>query len=158
MDSFVATITEHPFLQGMKPEHRKLLADCAMQTHFSQGQLIFREGDLANRFYLIEEGKVALETQTGSKRAALIQTVGAGEVLGWSWLFPPYYWHFNARAMEPTSAIFFYGTHLRDRCDEDHDFGYELMKCMTAVIIQRLQSTRSRLLAFHQHAEEIGES
>ena len=67
-------------------------------------------------------------------------------MLGWSWLFPPYYWHFDARALEPTTAIFFYGTRLREQCEQDHDFGYEIMKRMTQVVIQRLQATRKQLL------------
>ena len=72
----------------------------------------------------------------------------AGEVCGWSWLFPPYHWHFDARAVEPTEAIFFYGTRLREQCENDHDLGYELMKRMASVIIRRLQTTRRHLLAW----------
>jgi CRP-like cAMP-binding protein len=79
-----------------------------------------------------------------------IQTIGPGDVLGWSWLFPPYYWNFDARALEPTTAIFFYGTRLRDECEQDKALGYELMKRMTAVAIQRLQATRRQLLALRR--------
>jgi CRP-like cAMP-binding protein len=138
-------IAEHPFLAGMKPAHLDALADCAMQTQFAEDQLIFREGDLANRFYLIQEGRVALESRIGSERTVRIQTVGADEVLRWSWLFPPYYWHFDARAVAPTKAIVFYGTRLRAQCEEDHDFGYELMKRMAAVVILRLQAARGQV-------------
>ena len=136
----------------MKPAHLEVLCDCAMQTQFAKDQLIFREGDLANRFYLIQEGRVALESR-GDERTVLIQTVGAGDVLGWSWLFPPYYWHFDARAVVATKAIFFYGTRLRTQCEEDHDFGYELIKRMAAVVIVRLQAARGRMADSRREAE-----
>ncbi len=140
-------IAEHPFLRGLGAQHQEVLIDCAMLQEFSANENIFREGDLANRFYLIREGKVVLESKERDEEPILIQTLGDGDVLGWSWLFPPFYWHFDARAVEPTKAIFFYGTRLRERCDEDSALGYELMKRMTGVIIQRLQATRRQLIA-----------
>ncbi len=113
---------------------------------YEPGEVIFREGEPANRFYLIQHGKVALESSRREREPVLIQQIGPGDVLGWSWLLPPYYWHFDARAVEPTEAIFFYGTRLRQQCEDDRDLGYELLKRMTAVIIQRLQATRQQLL------------
>ena len=128
----------HPFLQGLGAAHMKTLADCAMRIKFSAGESIFRQGEIANRFYVIHQGKVVLEAH---ENAVPIETLGKGEVLGWSWLFPPYTLHFAARAIEPTNAIFFYGTWLRERCETDHDFGYELIKRFSAVMIDRLQCT-----------------
>ena len=142
-------ISEHPFLRGLKPKHLRALADNSMRMRYDAGEFIFREGDPANRFYLIEQGRVSLESHRQDELAVSIQTIGAGDVLGWSWLFPPYYWRFDARVLEPTTALFFYGTRLRDQCEEDHDLGYELMKRMTQVVIQRLQATRKELLASH---------
>lgn len=139
-------ILMHPFLEGMSPHQLRLLSDCAMQVHFSTDELIFREGDPANRFYLIGQGKIALESYVIDKGNTLIQTIGAGEVLGWSWLFSPYLWHFNARALEPTEAVFIYATPLRDECESDHELGYELMKRMAQVMLDRLQATRWKLL------------
>lgn len=139
-------IAGHPFLRDLKPEHLHLLADSAMRMHYDAGQLIFREGDPANRFYLIEHGSVSLESHRREEAPARIQVIGPGDVLGWSWLFPPYYWHFDARALEPTSAIFFYGTRLREKCEQDHEFGYEMMKRMTQVVIRRLQAARKQIL------------
>ena len=136
----------HPFLAGMKPEHLRTLNDNAMMMSYQPGEVIFREGDPANRFYLIQKGKVTLESSRRESEPVLIQSIGPGDVLGWSWLFPPYYWHFDARAVEPTEAIFFYGTRLREQCERDHDLGYELMKRMASVIIHRLQATRRHLL------------
>ena len=139
-------IAEHPFLRGLKPEHLRLLADSAMRMSYKTGELIFCEGDPANRFYLIEQGRVSLESHRRDEAPVAVQVIGPGEVLGWSWLFPPYYWHFDARALEPTTAIFFYGTRLREHCEKDHAFGYEMMKRMTHVVIHRLQATRKQLL------------
>jgi len=141
----LAEIQEHPFLQGLSLKYLRLLADFAMKAHFDSGQLIFQEGDPANRFYLLSKGKVVLESDDGAK-ATQIQTIGANEVLGWSWLFPPYYWHFDARAIEPTDAVFFYGTRLRELCEEDHDLAYELLTRTAGVLIQRLTATRQELI------------
>ena len=140
-------IAGHPFLRGLKSAHLRLLADSAMQVRYDTGQYIFREGDPANRFYLVEQGRVALESHRKDEAPVRIQVIGPGDVLGWSWLFPPYYWHFDARALEPTSAIFFYGTRLREQCEQDHDFGFEMMKRMTQVVIQRLQAARRQMVS-----------
>jgi CRP-like cAMP-binding protein len=139
----------HPFLAGLSARHLQTLLASAMPSRFEAGQLIFREGDLANRFYLILRGAVALETFTQARGTLLIQTLGAGEVLGWSWLFAPFKWHFDARAIEPTEAVFFYGTRLREQCEEDHELGYELIKRAAHVMMQRLQATRRRMLVAH---------
>jgi len=146
MKTLETSIAQHPFLKGMSPEYLRILADSAMLAEFKEGEIIFREGDPANRFYLIEEGRVVLESRKLDRPPVQIQTIGAGDVLGWSWLFPPYYWNFEARSLEPTRAIFFYGTRLREKCEEDRGFGYELMKRMSAVMLQRLQATRKQLL------------
>src|SRR6266480_2573975 len=144
--SLPGLVAEHPFLQGMTPEHLAILTECAMFAEFKKGEVIFREGDPANRFFLIRSGRVELEAKVPERDHMLIQTIGPGDVLGWSWLFPPYYWHLDARAVEPTSAIFFYGTRLRERCERDHDLGYSLMKRMAAIVIQRLQATRRQVI------------
>jgi CRP/FNR family cyclic AMP-dependent transcriptional regulator len=140
----VQDLANHPFLTGLSEHHLGTLAGCAMASHFKAGEQIFREGDPANRFYLIKSGQVALETRS-ERGIAPVQTIGAGDVLGWSWLFPPYYWHFDARAIEPTEAVFLYGTRLREFCEEDHDLGYELMKRTANVVITRLMAARREL-------------
>ncbi len=143
-------IAAHQFVAGMKPGHLKRLVDAAMAKHFDPDEIIFREGEPANRFYLICSGKIALESSGHDASAPLVQFIGEGEVLGWSWLFPPYYWHFGARAVDPTNAIFFYGTRLRTQCEEDPAFGYELMKRVAAIVIRRLQINRVQLLQLQQ--------
>ena len=145
MNSIGATIISHPFFQTMPPEHLALLSKNAQEVEFQSGEILFREGEPANRFYLIESGRVAIEA--GAQEGKSIQTLGPGEVLGWSWLFPPFAWHFQARATEPTTAIIFSGAHLLTTAESNHDFGYELMKRMAQVVIHRLQATRRQLLA-----------
>lgn len=137
----------HPFLAGMNRTHLTLLTDCAVARHFNTGQTILREDEFANGFYLIETGKVTLESQVGFRESIAIQTVGAGNLLGWSWMFPPYIWQFTARAVEPTTALFFYAAILREYCENDHSLGYELLKRISAVMVRRLQATHDQLVS-----------
>jgi CRP/FNR family transcriptional regulator, cyclic AMP receptor protein len=139
-----AQVATHPFLAGLSGAHIRLIADCAMRAEFTAGQVIFRKGETANRFYLIERGKVALES-SAQDDVVRIDEVGAGDLLGWSWIFPPYVWHFDARAIEPTRAIFLYGTILRQYCEADPALGYELFKRMSEVMMRRLQAAREKL-------------
>lgn len=149
-DSMETRVAFHPFLAGMKRAQLVLLTDCAMPVRFKAGQTIFREGEMANRFYLIESGSVVLESSDRSNNPVLIETIGAGDLLGWSWMFPPQTWRFTARAAKPTSAIFFYGTILREYCERDHSLGYELFKRMAPVMIKRMQSAREKLVQLTQ--------
>ena len=139
-----AAVAAHPFLIGISTHHVRLLADCAMRSQFTAGQVIFQKGETANRFYLIERGRVALESSAGDE-VVRVDEVGPGDLLGWSWIFPPYVWHFDARALEPTTAIFLYGTMLREYCELDPALGYELFKRMSEVMMRRLQAARVRL-------------
>ena len=139
-------ITREPFFQGLTPGQIQRLADCAMEMNFAAGQSIFDAGSPANRFYLILEGRVALECEGAEQRQILVQTLGPGEDLGWSWLFPPYYLHFSAHAVEATRTIFFYGTRLREQCEQDHELGFQLMKRVAEVAVKSLQATQMRLL------------
>lgn len=147
MKNLLDSLRHHPFFRGLSDAHFAVLADCAMRNSFKAGEKIFEEGDTANRFYLIESGEILLEAESSPKQYIGVQTVKAGDVLGWSWLFPPYYWHFTAHAKTPVEAIFFYGTRLRERCEQDPELGYELMKRVSEIVIKRLQATRKELLA-----------
>ncbi len=150
-ESMATRVELHPFLAGMNRTQLALLTDCAMASHFKAGQVIMCEGETANRFYLIETGKVVLESGEGFGPPVVVETVGAGDLLGWSWMFPPYVWHFTARAVEPTEAIFFYSTILREYCERDPSLGYELFKRIAPVMLRRLQSARKRMLYIHAH-------
>jgi CRP-like cAMP-binding protein len=151
-------LAAHPFFEGMKAQHLRTLADASMKSKFDVGEVIFREGDPANRFYLIEHGKVIVEAPRREKAAASLEIIGNGEAVGWSWLFPPFYSHFEARALEPTQSIFLFGTRIREECEKNHEFGYALLKRTVAVVIQRLQATRERLveLSTLQTSEPFG--
>jgi CRP-like cAMP-binding protein len=138
-------VSQQPFFKGLDPHQLQLLADSAMRMHFEAGQSIFEEGSPANRFYLILEGSVALESEVKDRGRITIQTLGPGDDLGWSWLFPPFYVHLSARALGPTKTIFFYGTRLREQCAEDHELGYQLMTRIAEVATQCLKATQLRL-------------
>ena len=146
-ENFDADVAAHPFVLGLNEHHVRLLADCAVRVIFESDQIIFRERETANRFYLIERGEVILESSTAGGAAIVIDTIGNGDLLGWSWLFAPYVWRFTARATKRTTAMFFYGTVLREYCEKDHTLGYELLKRMSEVMTHRLQSARGKLLA-----------
>jgi len=139
----------HPFLAGMNHTQLTLLTDCAMARHFDTNQKILCEGEFANGLYLIETGKVALESETGFGKSIVIQTIGAGDLLGWSWMFPPYVWQFTARAIEPTTALFFYAAILREYCEKNHSLGYELLKRISAVMVTRLQAAHDQMLSIY---------
>jgi CRP-like cAMP-binding protein len=139
------TLAEQPFLKGMSTRQLEILVENSMMAEFKTDERMIYEGGAANRFYLILQGRVELESPVMGGDGIHIQTLGAGDVLGWSWLYPPYLWHFDARAVTPTTAIFFYGTRLRELCEENHDLGYELMKRVSEIVIRRLQATRREL-------------
>jgi CRP/FNR family transcriptional regulator, cyclic AMP receptor protein len=141
-ESLRSLIAKHPFFDGFKDHQLDLLARSAMRTKFEAGQALFQKGDPANRFYVILEGEVILESSDKNGGVHELQRLQPGDVLGWSWLFPPYYWHFDAVATKPTDAVFFYGTRLREECEKDRDFGFELLKRVSQVVIARLQTTR----------------
>ena len=135
-----------PLFDGMTPAALELLAGCASNVRFREGEVIFREGDEADVFYVIRHGTVVLETFVPARGPVTIETVEEGEIVGWSWLFPPYRWHFDARALELVRTTAFDGTCLRGKCDDDPALGYDLMSRFAQVLIERLQWTRLRLL------------
>ena len=139
-------LADVPFFAGLRASELELLAGCAKNVHFAQGDVLFREGDPANAFYVVRDGSVALETFAPARGGMTIETIDAGEVIGWSWLFAPYRWHFDARALSPVRATAFDGECLRGKCEQDPALGYDLMKRFAQVLIERLQWTRLRLL------------
>jgi CRP-like cAMP-binding protein len=144
-ESMAARLARHPFLAGMNQRQLGLLAECAAAVQFQKGQFIFREDDVADRFYLIETGKVNLESSGGL----------GDPMLGWAWMFPPHIWTFTARAVEPTAAIFFDAATLLEYCEQDSSFGYEFLKRMNSVMYQRMQATRNKTLAIRQRLDII---
>ena len=137
---------EAPALASLAPEHRATIAGCARNQVFEAGEVIFREGDPADTFYVLRAGAVALELFAPKRGQVVIETLHEGELLGWSWLFPPYRTTFDARATARTHAMAFDGACLRGKCEADPALGYDLMKLFAAVMVERLQETRVRLL------------
>lgn len=146
MENLEKILKEHPFFAELSDEHIALLVGCAKNVVFKAGEFLFREGEDADSFYIIRHGKVVVETFVPQKGPISIQTRDTGEVLGWSWLVPPYRWHFDARAFELTRALLLDGKCLRDKLDKDHDLGYELMRRFSLLIAQRLEATRLQLM------------
>jgi len=146
METLERFLTESPFFKGMKKEYLELLTGCASNVRFEAGELIFREGESANSFYLIRHGKVSLEVQAPKRGAIVIQTLDDGEILGWSWLVPPYQWHFDARTVEMTRAIALDGECLRRKAESDCCLGYELFKRFSELMVERLEAARLQLV------------
>jgi len=146
METLERILSAHPFFEHLERRHLELLVGCAANLRFDAGQFLFRTGEEANQFFLIRQGTVALETAAPGRPPLTLQTLGAGEILGWSWLIPPYYWMFDARAVESTRAVALDGLCLRTKCEADHDLGYELLKRFAHILQQRLQATRLQLL------------
>lgn len=146
METLAELIASSPVFAGLPDEDLALIAGCAKNTGFEEGDLLFREGDAADTFYLVRRGRVAFELHTPDRGGLVIDTADPGDVVGWSWLFAPYRWHFDARAVDDVRAIVFDGACLRGKCADDTRLGYELMQRFAAVMIDRLQHTRFRLL------------
>jgi len=140
-------LTAHHFTEGMAPEHIDMMMDCVVgHSTFEEDDVIFRAGSPAERIYLLEDGEVALEVHSPAKPHRIIQTVSGGDILGWSWLFEPYRWSFDARALVPTTAIVLDATKVR-RCVEEHaDVGVIVIKRIAGLVVRRLQATRLQLL------------
>jgi len=145
-DDIAALVAHHPLLAGLPGHTIDHVALCARNVAFATGELLLSEGEPADTLYLVRRGKVAVEIHGPGRGPLCIETLGPGDAVGWSWLFPPYRWRFDGRALEPVGAMAVDGACLRGKADADPVFGYELMKRVTAVIIERLQATRIRLL------------
>ena len=139
-------LSQHLFFHGMDPVYLRILAECAKHELFQETEWIMHQGGEANRFYLICEGKVSLELTSPKCGTVIIETLGADDILGASWMFEPHLWHWDARALESTRTIAFNATCLRAICEDDHDLGFELMKRFSRTMIGRLQAARLKSL------------
>ena len=146
MEGLGRIIREHRFFAGMQDPFLELVCGCAKNVRFTAGQYLFHEGEPADWFYLIRQGRVALQLSAPGRGAVTFQTVAEGELAGVSWLIPPYRWTYDVRAVEDTRAIAINAACLREKCEADHDLGYEMMKRFMPVLIERLQATRLQIL------------
>jgi CRP-like cAMP-binding protein len=136
-------------LDTLSDDHRAKLMALAEEVEFPAGKSIFEERAKADRFWLIREGEIALELRVPGRRGAVVDTLGQGSLLGWSWLFPPRRWHLSAKTQTAVRAWEFNATAVRQLCQEDTEFGYVFVLACAEVIGHRLEDTRTRLLALY---------
>lgn len=145
METLEPILTKHPFFEGLEQSYLELLTGCATNERYNGGDYLFKEGDEANKFFVIRHGRVAIELAVPGQLKT-IYTHDAGDVVGWSWLFSPYHWHYSGRAMELTRVIALDGVCLRNKCEQDPRLGYEFMKRFSHKMMKSLDSTRVQLL------------
>jgi CRP-like cAMP-binding protein len=145
MEGLERIVREHSFFAGMKPEYAAIVAGCAKNVRFEPGEYLFHEGEVADQLYLLRSGHVALEIDTDEGQVTL-QAVGESDIVGASWLVPPYRRGLSAKALELTRAIALDAVCLRGKCEDDHDLGYEMMKRFMPILIQRLRAARLQIL------------
>jgi len=147
MEVTASVLAGQRFLHGMRADQLDALAATASEVMFPAGHRIFAEGGYTGSFWLIESGHVTLDVQVPGESPAVIETVGIGGILGWSWLLPPYQWAFGAVCVTEVKAIEFSAAAVRERCAADPVLGYELTRRLYQVLAERLQNTRARLIA-----------
>jgi CRP/FNR family transcriptional regulator, cyclic AMP receptor protein len=145
-------IAKAPVFAGLEPSQFELIAGCARTAHVEAGMRLMKEGDPADRFFLIRHGTVALEIDSAGRGPLVIQTLQDGEVVGWSWLFAPYRWAMDGRAVTECALVTFDASCLRGKVEADHELGYQLMSRFAANIVDRLQATRLQLIDVYGRA------
>jgi CRP/FNR family transcriptional regulator, cyclic AMP receptor protein len=151
MEGLDRIVREHPFFAGLDDRFCTLVTGCAKNVRFEAGQYLFHEGDPADQFYLLRQGRVALELTAPGRGAVTFQTLREGEIVGVSWLIPPYRWTYDAKALELIRALAIDAACLRGKCEADHHLGYDMMKRFMPVLIERLQATRLQILDVYGH-------
>jgi CRP/FNR family cyclic AMP-dependent transcriptional regulator len=154
MEKAIHDILEsHPFFEGISPDVMEFVGGCGRNARFDAGDKICREGDPADSFYAILEGRVAVQIHMAARGPVTIMTLEGGDILGWSWLFPPYRWSFDVIVIEPTRTVQFNAPCLRGKCEDDTSLGYDLMKRFAGVFARRLAATRQQVLDVYAKSE-----
>jgi CRP-like cAMP-binding protein len=151
---FQGALKATPIFSDMKDDHIATIAGCAKNMRVHAGDKIYAEGDPADKFLIVRDGRVAIDMETPHRGILTVHTIGSDDVVGWSWLFPPYTWHYNARAVRDTRAIALDGKCLRGKIEHDPELGYELMKRFSAVMLSRLEATRLQLMDVYDVSTE----
>lgn len=146
MNTIAGELTAHRFFAGMEPAHLELLTGCARNVVIAAGSSIIREGTDAGTFWAIRTGRIALGVSAPGSGMVTIDTLHAGDVLGWAWLFPPYRWHFDADAIDDVHAVVFDAVCLRGKCATDPALGFDLAQRVAAILGDRLNAARLRIL------------
>ena len=149
METMEPILAAHPFFKGLDSRYLKLIVECASRETFTPGQFLCRDNEEARKFYLIHHGRVAVEIYRARRGPLTVQTIGEGEVLGWLWFDQPYHWHLDARALDLTRVISLDVQGLMDRCNRDHDFGYELMRRYAHHLAVQFRVTKAQLADFY---------
>jgi CRP/FNR family cyclic AMP-dependent transcriptional regulator len=144
--SVAQLVSAHPLLAGLPGDAVDQVAGCARNVAVRSGQLLLAEGEPADTLFLLRRGRVAIEIYSPGRGPIVVETLGPGAAVGWSWMFPPYRWHFDVRAVEAVGAVAVDAACLRAKADADHALGHQLMARVAAVLLDRLQATRVRLL------------
>lgn len=147
-------IREHPFFQNMEERFQTLIAGCASNQRFEADERLICEGEMADTFYLIRHGAVAIEVHPPGQKSVILETLHENDILGWSWLVPPYRWMFDGRATQLTRVIALDGACLRKKTEADHSLGYELYKRIIPVMSERLGAARLRLLDVYGNPQQ----
>ena len=143
METLERIIAEHPFFAGIDYGFTNLMVSCASNVRFKAGTYILKEGIIRRtHFILVRDGWVAVEVVAPQRKPIIVSTLGVGEIVGWSWLLPPFQWKFHARAVDDVRAIALDGKCLRAKCDENHDLGYAVLMRFAQIMEQRLEATR----------------
>jgi len=146
MHTLETIIADHPMFAGLEASFIDLAVGCASNVRIEPNAYITREGEESNQMFLIREGRVALEIHAPARKPLVIETLGPGDIIGWSWLVPPHFWRFNARAINSTRVIALDAKCLRTKCEANHELGYEILKRFAPIIERRLEATRLQLL------------
>ena len=146
MQGLERIILDQPFFAGLGPEFGAAISGCARNLRFTAGEYLFREGEPANEFYLLRQGSVALELHSPGQQPLIVATLRESDILDGSWLVPPYCWTFDARASDLVRVLGVDARCLREKCEADHDLGYEMMKRFLPILMKRLHTTRLQIL------------
>ncbi len=146
MKTIDVLLKEHPFFWDMENTYVDLIAGCGRNQVYKPDDWLAREGDMADMFYVIREGRVAVETEIPGRGRVVLATIGAGEIVGWSWIFPPYLWTFDVRVRQTAHVVALDGKCLREKCEADKAMGYQLMKRFSRIMAERLKAARLQVM------------
>jgi CRP-like cAMP-binding protein len=146
MQSIEEYLSTHAFFSGLDDSFMKFLTSSAKEVQIKEGHVLFQQGKPADKFYLVRNGKISVQVPALMGPTLELQTLGEDQILGWSWLIPPYRWNFHARALEDSEVLEFDGSAILARCEEDPKFGYELFKRFAALMSERLDAARQKMM------------
>jgi len=151
MEDLTAKLKEHTFCKDFTRDQVDVIASLSTWRDFQTNEVIFRTGDPSDKFFMVFSGHISIAVFLSDRGTTAIETIGEGDILGWSWFSPPYQWRFSAMALEETGAIAVNGKALREICEKDHALGYQILKKLILVYTQRLEMARSQILDLTKH-------